>query len=431
MIGIVVSRADRASRHIGEQLLAETAWTEIAPDVHRTEGFELRIFGEWHLHLDDVAERFEAPDCVVFASRHSGESGQLLSAHYPGNFGDAELGGADRDLATPCPLAHKRVIQALDRHAPEGWDVAMECTHHGPTSVGAPAMFVELGSGEEQWRDPEGARAVAKSILELGDAEKADERRTVVGFGGNHYAPRPTRLLMETEVAVGHVAADWSLEDLGDPTEHRDIIDRMFAASGATRALFDGDHPAVERVVEDLGYRVVSETWVRETDGRPTALVEAVESRLSTVDDGLRFGERAGDPGTIVVRDLDPDLVGALHAADDEAALSVVAENAVAFETAESGNRLDGAAAFPDEAAYESFVADATSLLERTYDDVRRSEGTIVAERTAFDPAAAREAGVPEGPKFGKLAAGESVTVDGERVPPAAVERVEIDTFTV
>ena len=45
----------------------------------------------------------------------------------------------------------------------------------------------------------------------------------------------------------------------------------------------------------------------------------------------------------------------------------------------------------------------------------------LVARETAFDPAAARDAGVPEGPAFGCLAAGEAVTVDGETVEPAAV----------
>ncbi|MFB6124625.1 MAG: D-aminoacyl-tRNA deacylase [Halanaeroarchaeum sp.] len=435
MIGIVVSRADSASAAIGEHLLAARDWTEVEPDVHRTEGFELRHYDEWHLHLTDVASEFADPDSLVFASRHSGETGKLLSAHFTGNFGAAELGGEDRDLATPCPVAHKRVIRTLDDNAPEGWDVAMECTHHGPTTVGAPSMFVELGSSESEWGDPAGAEAVAQAILALGEeqpgAETTDETRTVVGFGGNHYAPRPTRLLLETDVAFGHVAADWSLEDLGLPAAHEDVIDEMFERSGAECALFDGEHPAVEEVIEDLGYRVVSETWLRETDGRPMELVESVEDRLSTVAAGLRFGEATADPEDLLVVDIDDDLLRACHAADLDGTVAAVAAHAVAYETEENGNRVAGAAAFPDGAAYEAFLDDAVEMLSAEYDRVSRSDGVIEAERSTFDPALAHEAGVPEGPKFGTLAAGEPVTVDGETVEPADVETEEIRRFRV
>ncbi|EMA53154.1 hypothetical protein C450_07567 [Halococcus salifodinae DSM 8989] len=44
-----------------------------------------------------------------------------------------------------------------------------------------------------------------------------------------------------------------------------------------------------------------------------------------------------------------------------------------------------------------------------------------MARETAFDPAAARDAGVPEGPAFGRLADGEAVTVDGRTIEPEGV----------
>ncbi|MCF2242036.1 D-tyrosyl-tRNA(Tyr) deacylase, partial [Halobacterium salinarum] len=70
---------------------------------------------------------------VVVVSRHSGDTGPLLSAHYTGNFGAAEYGGADRSVAPACPNAHHAVVDSLRSYAPEDYDVAMECTHHGPT----------------------------------------------------------------------------------------------------------------------------------------------------------------------------------------------------------------------------------------------------------------------------------------------------------
>ncbi|AKH97170.1 D-aminoacyl-tRNA deacylase [Halanaeroarchaeum sulfurireducens] len=430
MIGIVVSTADDASAHVAEHLFDLADWEEREPGVYRTDGFELREFEDFHLHLDRVAEAFDDPDCVVFASRHSGETGRLLSAHYTGNFGQAEYGGANRDLSTPCPGTHRQAVRSLAANAPDGWDVAMECTHHGPTDIGAPAMYVELGSDEAGWQDPEGAAAVARSILSL-DTDGSEPDRTVVGFGGSHYAPRPTRLLLETDVAVGHVAADWSLDELGAPDENRDLIERMFAESGASMAVFDGDYPEVESVVEDLGYRVVSERWLRETTGIPGDLVDAVERRLDDVASGLRFGARRTDPSAVVVRSLPDDLLGECETIDAERTREIVEAWTVAYETAENGNRIEGSAAFVAQRDREHLVDDLIEVLQTEYDAVKREESVVVAERTAFDPEAAQAAGVPEGPKFGQLAAGQPVEVDGERISPERVQTRETRRFTV
>jgi D-aminoacyl-tRNA deacylase len=54
----------------------------------------------------------------------------------------------------------------------------------------------------------------------------------------------------------------------------------------------------------------------------------------------------------------------------------------------------------------------------------------VLAERT-FDPDRARELGVPEGPAFGRLSAGESVEVDGRAVTPEDVHTEETVTFQI
>ncbi len=427
-----MSEADEASAHIGELLLDVGDFRRVGDGVYRTEGFELREFGERHIDIEDPAAAFDDPGFVVVVSRHAGDTGPLLTAHHTGNFGDAEYGGEDRSLAEACPNAHKRVVAALAEHAPEGYQVGMECTHHGPTEVSAPSMFVEVGSAAEQWRDPEGARAVAEAVLDLRGVDPHTER-SLVAFGGGHYAPRPTRIVEETDWAVGHVAADWCLEDLGDPREHRDVVERAFDASGAERAVVDGDRPAVEAVVDDLGYRVVSETWVRETDGVDLGLVDSLERHVATVDDGLRFGDAAvgADPAEYVVVALPGTVLDAAHAADPDAAVAAASETALAYRTEENGNRLTGTAAFADEAAYESFCDLLADVLREDYDDVAREDGRLTARREAFDPVAATELGVPEGPKFGRLASGRSVEVDGHEVRPSDVAKTETVTVSL
>ena len=441
MIGIVVSRADSASVHIGERLreLAdwETAVDDERPDadgggvVRRTEGVELREFDDLHLELEGVAAAFDDLEFVAFASRHAGDTGPLLTAHVTGNFGRAEFGGVDGGLATAAPNAMARVLGALDEHAPAGYDVGLECTHHGPSHVGAPSMFVELGSDEPQWSDPAGARAVARAILDLRGVA-AGRERTVVGLGGGHYAPRFTRIARETEWAVGHVASDWQLEALGDPAANRGTLDRAFAASDAELAVLDGDRPAVASAVEALGYRIVSESWLRATESVPLSLVASIEDELRPVEDGVSFGPPAREGSDYEVVDLPSGLLDAAAAVDPDGTVEAVVDHVVAVETEEDGNRLGARAAIPTAATTVGVLPRGAldglvSILERAHDAVS-VDGTVVETRErAFDPALAAARGVPEGPAFGRLAAGEPVEVDGEVVAPESVHRERVD----
>jgi len=485
VIGIVVSSADSASEHVGEHLLELADWRRRVDDVHpdaegggavfRTDEFELRTFETIHLDVEAAAAPFDDPDLLVFASRHAGDTGALLTAHFTGNFGPAKFGGEDNALAAACPNALSTVVDALDERAPPEYDVGIEATHHGPTEVGAPSMFVELGSDEDQWRDPEGARAVARAILDLGGAAPYAERqpgdgdspavtdcpirRHVVGIGGGHYAPRFERIARETGWHVGHVAADWALDAMGDPAEHRDVLDAAFERSEADLALVDdadGEYEDVVDAIEELGYRTVGERWLRETDGVPLSLVTPLEDRLSTIADGLRFGVPAREAelvseDEVAVVDLPDDLLAEAQGVDREAVRDAVERHAYAFETSESGTRVEGRAAFPaagdvedaadpatddagstdEPAAYRDLIAALADVLAAKYDTVELRNGCLRVATEAFDPELAGAAGVPEGPAFGKLSNGQAVEVDGETVAPEDVRSVREEEFEV
>lgn len=442
MIGIVVSRADDASEHLGDHLLALREWTAQADDdrppetgggtYHRCEPFELRTFDELHLELDDVADAFDAPDLIVFASRHSGETGPLLTGHFTGNLGSAEFGGENRSLAEAAPAALSRTLSALDEHAPEGYDTGIECTHHGPSDVGAPSLFVELGSGPEEWADAEAAEAVARAILALEGVDDSWTDRTVVGLGGGHYAKRFERIVRETGWSVGHVAADWGIDAMGDPREHEDVVRQLFEKSRSERAVIDGDRPEVAAVVRNLGYEVVSETWLRAVDCVELDLATSLEAELATVDEGLRFGTTARDfTGSFEVVDLPDELLGAARGVDRERTRTVAESHLLAFETTEGASKVEGQGAVARGTGLDGLVSALADVLREKFERVERDGDAVVVREQAFDPELARDLGVPDGPKFGRLANGEAIEIDGNSVQPEDVLVTRTKTFPI
>jgi len=487
MLSIVVSRADSASVHIGDHLREAVEFERRIDDsltdtagggtVYVGEGIELREFEERHLELERPADVFEAPTLIVFASRHAGDTGRLLTAHHTGNAGPAEHGGRPNELARACPNAHARVLEALDDHAPPGYDVGMECTHHGPSEVGAPSLFVEVGSGPEEWADPAAARAVARAILALRgispdreteattpgrippaeDAVTHADRRHLVGFGGGHYTPRFERIVRETEWAVGHVLADWGLDAIPDGETLTALVGEALDRSAASHALVDGDHPAVEAAIDAHDCRSVTETWVRETDGVPLDLVRVLETALGDVDSGLRFGDAARDAGledrptvSPTVREQSPDDVGIealpsdwrartlpadlldeAFGIDAQATRDAVATRTLAFQTSEGGTRPTGRVVLAKRATRNDILDDLVGILGDRYDTVARRGDEVVATVEEFSPDLAATLGVPEGPAFGRLADGETVEVDGRAIPPEAVREERTRRFSL
>jgi D-aminoacyl-tRNA deacylase len=447
MLGILVSHADSASVNIGEQLREVVEWTEHmdtetpAADggglYHRLEAdhpVEYRTVESRHLDLRRPADVFsQTPNLLVFASRHAGNTDSLLTAHTTGNFGPAELGGADHALAEAAPNALAHIYTEFLTHAPPSYEVGLECTHHGPTEVGCPSLFAELGSDTPQWADKAGAKAVARSILELREIAP-HTTRSIIGIGGGHYAHRFEQIVAETDWAVGHVASNWALEDMGDPCEHPEIFERAFEASGATRALLNGDanRKEIHEFIVDLGYETVSETWLRETSGVSLETVMRIEDRLGPVEDGTRVGEPARKlEGAVelTVTMLPQRLVTECVGIDREKTRVIIADQAVAFTTEEGGTIPTGTVLIGDESSRRVILDAFVQLLEIRYDEVEREASLVRVRTREFDANKARTLGIAEGPAFGKLANGQAVEVDGRRIGPEVVSSMREEQF--
>lgn len=166
------------------------------------------------VECDDIDKEIDA-GIFIFATRHSGGAGiPSLSAHSPGNWGKADFGGKPGQISTAPAGYLKHAIKKLEELNNLGFDVMQEATHHGPR-ISKPCMFIEIGSTEKEWERKDAAEIIAKVVVSLVTDEISDIKSTV-GIGGPHYCPGFKKIMLNSDVGVGHVCAKYALEDIDE-----------------------------------------------------------------------------------------------------------------------------------------------------------------------------------------------------------------------
>jgi D-aminoacyl-tRNA deacylase len=174
----------------------------------------------------EVPTDFDTDTLIVLSTHRSKIDGRMLTAHVPGNWGVAEMGGEDKTLNVAPTRLLKAIITGLKKEGDRiGWPVSLEADHHGPLSK-KPILFVEIGNGEKQWEDKEAARAVANAVASaIGNTENKTETSNqtnlspvivAFGVGGGHYPKTFTKLVLETDIAFGHILPKHSIEALDE-----------------------------------------------------------------------------------------------------------------------------------------------------------------------------------------------------------------------
>jgi len=219
---ILASTTDLASRTLADALVEgqgfkSTGVNLLGHPVFQKDSFLLARFEGMIVHPPALDEYFN-PQAYIFLSRHSAESGiASLTAHSTGNFSEAKFGGTARELGRADPSLLKNYLIALWKHRDKvkGYEITMEATHHGPTALQKPVLFVELGSSDKYWGDKKAAAVVGQALMES-LKEKSIWSKVAVGFGGTHYPEKFTKLLVEGDMAFAFVAPKYSLEHVDD-----------------------------------------------------------------------------------------------------------------------------------------------------------------------------------------------------------------------
>jgi D-aminoacyl-tRNA deacylase len=166
------------------------------------------------------------PDLIIFASRHRSKTARpAFLVHTTGNWGtNADFGGQAQDLSKTSALLHKAGITSLkeqiEKFEIRDFSLDMEVTHHGPTTLDVPLIFMELGSSEQEWIIKDAGELVANAIVNsifkyLGFKEEKTQQ-VGLGFGGTHYGPNFIRLIANTNIALSFICPKYYIQELNE-----------------------------------------------------------------------------------------------------------------------------------------------------------------------------------------------------------------------
>lgn len=183
-------------------------------EIYRGNDFDLVIIPSPAISADWLEEKYHY-DGYVFLSKHASESGTLaLTCHSTGNFGEAKFGGSARQVAIPHPHLQKSYMKKLwdERRNFSKFDITLEATHHGPTGLSKPTLFIEIGTTEKEWNDKKLCEDVAK-VVQKGMSESR-KYEVALCFGGTHYPDKFNKELLDGDLALGTVIPKHGLDEL-------------------------------------------------------------------------------------------------------------------------------------------------------------------------------------------------------------------------
>lgn len=443
-ITIICSTLDRASRNIKNSLLSQRKWESIQSGngscVFEFKNFRLVEIDKAHIDQDGLdkklSDRGFPAELIIFASKHRSKDGRaILTVHSTGNVNEARFGGVQKRLAVAAPQAVRSLLRSLKMLAKnEEYEVTLECTHHGPSELDTPSVYIEIGSKEEQWVDEVAGRIIANAILLL----KENNSPVAVGFGGTHYAPRQTALVLETGITFGHIFPAHVLDELDD-----DIIRQAFQKSKADFAYLDRksmkkeQRDKLEAMIGRVGFEVLKESDIKDMDGIPWQFCRQLRQKVKEVCPGGRPKITKGIKCEIAscqdcicpkvkIARINPDLLSEAEKLDKKRLEKFLSDHNIAYIEHEDGRFAHIIIGMDDNCARlvaAELTDECVDILKKHY-EVCITRGTLQILEKKFSPELAKSMGIPEGPLYGRLARGETVIIDGKTINPEMVYEI-------
>ena len=211
---LIAYQDDPAGRNMAKFLSKDMT---LDGDVFRGKHYDLVIIPTPALSADWLEEKYDYGG-FIFLSKHAAESGVLaLTCHSTGNFSDAKFGGNNRQVAIPKPDLQKIYLQTLKKNQSifSEFQITIEATHHGPTALTKPSIFIEIGTTEKQWTDMSLCISVATLVHQV-LSQPIQKHPVAICFGGTHYPSKFTDELLEGRYSLGTVMPKHALDFLDE-----------------------------------------------------------------------------------------------------------------------------------------------------------------------------------------------------------------------
>ena len=172
------------------------------------------------------SDREFKPDLLIFASRHRSKTARpAFLVHSTGNWtADVEFGGEPFHLSKTSALMLKAGFTTLNEcfqnSSLTNFAVDLEVTHHGPTALTIPLIFMELGSTEQEWSIKVAGKLVSDAIItaifKYIKYKENNEQQIGIGFGGTHYSPNFNRLISNNNIAISFICPKYFILNLNE-----------------------------------------------------------------------------------------------------------------------------------------------------------------------------------------------------------------------
>ena len=234
---------------------------------------DIKVISKQHIFADNLDKEIKA-DLFVFCTTHRSSSDKKsLCVHPIGNMGNEnKLGGLSRKIVPCIPNLMKKLLIEITKLKPEydeleDYDATIEQTHHGPY-LETPAMFVEIGSTEDEWKTKQAGEIIAKSLYNVFNEELKKEQtferlrdgtgKNVCIIGGGHYNQLANKIVHKTKLNPGHILTKFYLEETDE-----NMLKQMKEKSNADMFVFDWkscgpEKHRITRLLDELGFK-----WVK------------------------------------------------------------------------------------------------------------------------------------------------------------------------
>ena len=192
----------------------------------------LLVIDQIHIRADHIDLLFKKQTGlsvydILILSRHVSRSNTpamtLHAIGIPGilPYGEEGISGGKNGLLVPpskyfASLFRRMNTLARKKKLDDDFDLTLETTHHGPILT-TPTLNIEIGSTEDEWGREDVADCwaeVISDVLVMFGSKSVyfnSDLDVMIGFGGGHYAPRHKAVILNSDINVGHIIANYSL----------------------------------------------------------------------------------------------------------------------------------------------------------------------------------------------------------------------------